>query len=362
MHDTARRTSLDALRGLAVVLMVEQHLGVWLWRGPARGETVTDYPLLLAFNALGGGAAPLFILLAGVGSALMAAARTNPDRTMIVRGLLVMALGYGLSLATPSWFTWRSWFVLHLMGLGMVLAPALRRLGIPALLAVAGVIFVLTPFVQTWLATPLHLENPRMAGWSGTPGRSDVLPGGHLRLALAEGQFPVLPWLGVFVLGIVAGRLSLDRPGQVGRLAAAVGLPGLLTSAIGLGFPVDSEVLARAFRVTVPFFPASPAEVCVLAGLALAAVRVALALETRRWLGPHHPLVVLGRTSLTLLIVHVILFREATRPVGLWQASSPAFALAVIVGFLAVAAVVARAWGRIGWIGGAEWLLRRAAP
>jgi uncharacterized membrane protein len=43
---------LDALRGLAVLLMMEQHLGVWLWRGPSPGERTPA--LLLGFNALGG--------------------------------------------------------------------------------------------------------------------------------------------------------------------------------------------------------------------------------------------------------------------------------------------------------------------
>ena len=35
-----RLLSLDALRGIAVFLMIEQHLGVWLWRGLQPGEHV----------------------------------------------------------------------------------------------------------------------------------------------------------------------------------------------------------------------------------------------------------------------------------------------------------------------------------
>jgi hypothetical protein len=47
---------------------MEQHLGVWLWRGPSPGERTPA--LLLGFNALGGMAAPLFVTLAGCGAAL----------------------------------------------------------------------------------------------------------------------------------------------------------------------------------------------------------------------------------------------------------------------------------------------------
>ncbi|MCA9712207.1 MAG: DUF1624 domain-containing protein, partial [Myxococcales bacterium] len=65
-----RLHALDALRGIAVFLMIEQHVGIWLWEGPGAGERQLDYPLLVGFNALGGMAAPLFVSLAGVGSAL----------------------------------------------------------------------------------------------------------------------------------------------------------------------------------------------------------------------------------------------------------------------------------------------------
>ena len=61
-----RLLSIDALRGLAVFLMMEQHMGVWLWNGGG-GRSLAKVPALVAFNALGGAAAPLFVTLAGVG-------------------------------------------------------------------------------------------------------------------------------------------------------------------------------------------------------------------------------------------------------------------------------------------------------
>src|SRR5690606_2353965 len=122
-----RLLGLDALRGIAVFLMIEQHLGVWLWRGPNPGESMTDYPGLLVFNALGGGAAPAFVTLAGIGASLLISKRETPDVTLILRGIVVVAFGYLLSALTPSWFTWQSWFVLHLMGFGMLVTPLLRR-------------------------------------------------------------------------------------------------------------------------------------------------------------------------------------------------------------------------------------------
>src|SRR5690349_4071162 len=93
-----RLLGLDALRGIAVFLMIEQHLGVWLWHGPARGETLEhDYLGLMIFNALGGGAAPAFVTLAGIGSSLLVTARLlrdqNPDKTLAMRGIAVLGFG-----------------------------------------------------------------------------------------------------------------------------------------------------------------------------------------------------------------------------------------------------------------------------
>ena len=87
-----RLLAVDALRGVAVILMIEQHLGAWLWKVPA-GTRVWDHPVLVGINALGGGAAPAFITVAGVGTALFVASRQRPDRAMLVRGLVVMGFG-----------------------------------------------------------------------------------------------------------------------------------------------------------------------------------------------------------------------------------------------------------------------------
>ena len=99
-------------------LMIEQHVGIWVWEGPAPGMKQLDYPLLVGFNALGGMAAPLFVTLAGCGSAMFVAAkRPNTDQTLVRRGLVLMGFGLALNLTMqglgmvidendPGWFSW----------------------------------------------------------------------------------------------------------------------------------------------------------------------------------------------------------------------------------------------------------------
>jgi uncharacterized membrane protein len=362
----SRLLSLDALRGVAVILMMTQHLGVWLWQveEPHRG-VIAQAPVYMAINGLGGLAAPIFITLAGVGTSLMVARAgpgRAPDPTLLRRGLVLMGFGYLLNWLTPSWFSLGTWFVLHMMGLAIATAPLWRRLGERALLVAEPVILLLTVVVQTLLATPVVLDNPRMRDLS--------LPGGALRLALAEGQFPVLPWLALFLVGMVIGRWLVATPeaaaARVSGLCRVCLLAGLaivgLDLAAGLVPALDflhREPWWRLVRVRTSFFPARPGIVLLLQAGVLLLVAIALRVERSRELDPRGWLVCLGRGSLTLLLVHVVLFREISRPLGAWQAFDRYTSLAIIVGWVVLCALLCRAWARSGFRFGAEWLLRR---
>jgi uncharacterized membrane protein len=351
----ARLHGLDALRGLAVFLMIEQHMGVWLWRGRALGESLADHWPLVAFNALGGGAAPMFITLAGVGTSLLLVHRHGPgtDVLLVRRGLVLLGFGLLLNLMTPSWFSWGSWFVLHLMGFAMALAPIWRRMSDRALLVAALVVVVGAVALQTWLDTPLNLTNPRM--------RDVSRPGGPLRLAFVEGQFPVFPWLAPYLLGTVAGRwIHARRFSAIAGLGIAALLFGALGWLVALRF-ANVELARRAFGIHLGFFPASIAIVALLVGVVLLVIALVARIDDRKPLSGRNPLVALGRISLTLLLVHVPLFREATRPIGWWQSLGASQVLLAIAIFLALCVAVARLWERFGYRFGAEWLLRKLA-
>lgn len=364
-----RLYGLDAMRGLAVLLMIEQHLGVWLWKGPAPGMRHVDYPILASFNALGGGAAPLFVTLAGIGSGLMIAKRKaaghGVDLTLVRRGLVLMGFGLLLNFLTPSWFTWRSWFVLHLMGFGMILAPALRRLPIRALPWLAFAILALTPTVEIALGTPLDLTNLRMSGvLTERLGVRTYLPYGVFRIALAEGQFPIFGWLSFFVAGLAAGHAISE--GETKRVIA-LGLlflgVGFILTLIGLAVPFTRGSWPHLVtRMHIPFFPASPALLAMLCGGVLLLAGVVLRASHRFPLHASHPMVTLGRGSLSLLLLHVYLFRELSRPIKLWRSLEPGPALGVLAGFTLVAFILCWLWQRIDYRFGTEWLLRKLAP
>ena len=363
-----RRLALDALRGLAVFLMIEQHVGIWVWQGPSPGMRANDYPLLVGFNALGGMAAPLFVTLAGCGSAMMVAANLpGTDRTLVRRGVVLMGFGLGLNLvmqglgmvidpADPGWFSWGSWFVLHMMGLAMALAPIWRRLSNRALLGVCVGVLVTTVIVRVWLQTPLSVGNPFM--------RDTSRPGGVLRLALAESQFPILPWLTFYVAGFISGRwLLVEKTGRVALLGLsfmALGGGGHALLLAGV-LPRQNVYLFRAFELHLGFFPASVAIVGLLLGGALLLIAGVSAYENWRSMSSRNPMVTLGRISLTLLLIHVPLFRRLSRLpfIDIWRNLDANVSLVVVFAFFFLALVGAWFWQRVGYRYGAEWWFRK---
>jgi uncharacterized membrane protein len=360
-----RLLGLDALRGIAVFLMIEQHLGVWLWRGLDPGESMTgDHLGLLVFNALGGGAAPAFVTLAGIGSSLLvhkrAATGAKLDLTLAKRGLAVIGFGYLLSFLTPSWFSVHTWFVLHLMGFGMLVTPLLRRLPSWALLSLGLGVLSLTGWVQATLDVPIALDNEYMRGQAPASPVHWI----GLRIAVAEGQFPIFPWFSFYLAGLVCGRwVAQDKLVHIANLAGGTAIVGGIGLALATVAPAPiGSALWRGTTLRIPFFPASPTLVALLLAAVLLGIWLVMAWE-RRWpLRENNPLVTLGRASLTLLILHVWLFREATRPIGVWQALDVAPAMLVLFAFVALASLASWQWQRVGYRFGAEWLLRKLAP
>jgi uncharacterized membrane protein len=352
-----RLTTLDALRGLSVFAMIEQHVGIWLWEGPAPGKTELDYPGLVLFNAGSAIGAPMFYVLAGVGTALLCRNGQRPhlDASLVRRGALLYAFGLAVNLLTPSWFSWGSFFALHMMGVGILLGPLWRRLPDWVLLTIAGALLAGAPLGQVWLETPAHLSNAHM--------RDVSLPGGALRLALFESQYCLFPWLSTYVVGFWAGRRVIrgDLRALLGVGAALVGIGAVGHGAVWLTGAGEPDLLWYAFRLRLGWFPASIAIVTLLLGPTLWILAVAIRWDERRPLAPNHPLVALGRISLTVFIVHAPLFRELSRPIGWWSALAAGPTLVVIAAFTVVCLGIARWWSRHDYRFGAEWLMRRIA-
>jgi uncharacterized membrane protein len=337
--------------------MVQQHLGAWMWNQPWRDirALLAEHPFMIGLNGLGGLAAPLFVVLAGMGASFLVVSKENPDRILVGRGLALMALGYALNLAVPGWFTAGSWYILHLIGFSYVAAPLLRRLPARWLFAVMAAGILSAVALQTILDTPYFIRNARMGDLS--------LAGGHLRLAFVEGHFPVFPWLSVFVAGMAAGRALLaGRPRNVVVLAVGLAGTGGLLALAGNAIPSLTQVgpVKRFFVMRTGFYPALPPVTLLLSAVALLCTAAAWKVGQLARIYAGNPLVCLGRASLTVFVSHIIIFRELAQRLGLSKACSKPGTMVLIAGVAGAAAALAMLWRGAGYRFGAEWLVRKA--
>ena len=350
----SRITGIDALRGLAVILMVEQHMGIWLWDKSDRLMDFFSFPVIISLNAMGGFAAPAFITLSGVGAVLLTERFPRSDAMLAKRGIMVIAFGYLLNILTPSWFSWGSWYVLHMIGAGFILTPLLRRMKTLYLPALFVICIIIAVALQNSLDTPLFIYNDFM--------RNTDRPGGLLRLVIAEGQFPLFPWLALVAGGVLAGRwIIAGNIRSIVLFAACLLIAGGLLSLVHFIGPefTRSGILKRAFWFYPGFYPAHPPMFLILASLVQFAIAAVIAIERKVTIGEGNFLVVLGRSSLTILFVHIFLFREMTRRVDLWKYFSSGMTLAVIAAVVCLFALLALLWKRAGYRYGFEWLMRR---
>jgi len=350
-----RLENLDALRGIAVLLMIQQHLSMWLWSlgdQPARGLW-ENHTLMMAVNALGMLAAPLFISLAGAGSRFLYSRHERPGRTLVIRGLFIIACGYLLNLITPHWFGPGSWFVLHCTGACIALSPLLNRLRAPILIALCGAALFGAVLVQNLLHTPLYLSQARMGDAS--------LPGGILRHAVAEGYFPLLPWIAFFIAGICAGRwIAGNRIRCIAAMATAMIVVSLVLQLLhsrGYAFATYGRFY-RAFIALPYFFPALPPLMLALLGLAMLFIAGAARFPSAF----PKPLAPVGRAPLTALITHAFIFMEISRPLGFFNSFPTTATMGITLLVCALYAIAAFYWRKSSFRYGFEWAMRKLAP
>ncbi len=172
---------LDAFRGLFIVGMVVVHIlydikymfGQDIYLPPIYGF-VKDY------------GSALFILLSGICVTL--------GRHSVKRGLTVLGLAFGvtavmelLCLIDGDSFMHIYFGILHLLGVCMLLYPLYKRLPLWLTSAVGVAIIALKPLVS----------DIECGNW--------LLPLGITDIGMAD-YFPLIPHLGVFMLGTVLGR------------------------------------------------------------------------------------------------------------------------------------------------------------
>ena len=182
----ARIWEIDALRGVAVILMVAYHFFFDLsYFGGAPYDVSSG---LLMF--IGRSAAFLFVFLAGLSMTLSYAHGSRFSR-FLRRGAVIFGMGMAITAFTLLAFPRNAilFGVLHLIGLSTILAyPFLAR---PKLILASGIALILLGFI-------------------GLPSSPALLWLAPYPFTTFD-YFPLLPWLGVVLLGAYAGNALYGR-------------------------------------------------------------------------------------------------------------------------------------------------------
>jgi uncharacterized protein len=351
-----RIIDLDVTRGVALVgVCVMNYHGYLLNRGanPGTGFWARQFdpwhgPLSTRFAAT-------FVVVAGMGISLLTRrsratgdrAAISADRWVLVRrGVLLYAFGFFLNWVWPGTilFYYGAFFLVGAL-VCTLRSRWLVLLGTTAALAAAG--------LQWWVLARTH-DGRRPTWFTDGTASAHTSPRDLVLDTFVRGTHPLLPWLLFLCAGMVLGR-ALPFTRRLRTLLIALGV-----ACVVLGYSLHHLLSWHPLlRSTDPFDRGVLYSLTAL-GVAVAAVCIvgSFAQATARAVGTHM-LAVTGRTTLTLYVLHVLVFNlvvdwlEWVKPAGL--VTSLSFALV----FWLVAIVAANAWALWQPLGPLEWLYRR---
>ncbi len=332
MNSSARLFPLDSFRGLIMIAMAIDHASLLVAKvhsGEFWGMALPEYQDAWWFLTrwITHLCAPGFFFAMGAGVALLTAARRADGwtegritRFLVTRGLLLILLQQFLE--NPAWL------------LGELSAAAgaqtVRGGGVPGggegVMLHLGVLYALGAALVIW-GFLYRLPSSAVAAISiaAIGGTHLLMPGPGwaaeqfhpvIRLLVVPGQsgilqvfYPVLPWMGVAGLGVLAGRLLREDPSGawpvIGAAGAALLLLFLTMRFLGAGdyHPVGAGVIGW---LNATKYPPSVVFLAMTLGVNLI-VLWALA----RWSatpGDRNPVSVFGRSALFFYIVHLYLY------------------------------------------------------
>ncbi len=313
---------------------------------------------------LDGRATATFVILAGIGIALMSrcAAASNDSvalsdvrKTLVRRGLFLLVVGF-LNLVIWPGDILRVYGVSLLLVSPLLKAPGRRLLLLSAAFAVVfAVLVVIGDFEKNW-------------DWQTLTYRDLWTASGILRNLFYDGFRSVFPWTGFVLYGMWLGRLDLaDRrvSRRVLTTAVTVAVAAEFTSrwvvSYFLARPIDgldAETVGALFGTES--MPALPLFLLAAGGTATAVIALCVRVAkrgTQMW----QPLVATGQMALTWYFAHILLGLGLLVALGRVGTESLAMAAGYGLLFFALAVILSWGWKAKFRHGPLEWLMRKVA-
>lgn len=291
-----RDKTIDTLRGLAIFTMIAANLA-----GPVLAD---PHPFLFRFY--GSFAAPLFILISGMMVAITTQTRSHDLKYFLVRGMLVMTVGALIDMLIWRIYPFTTVDVLYLIGISLPLAYLFQRLNAPYQWFIVISIFFLTPFLQN------------IFGYTDYPTEF-FFPSGGLTIIienqtnilnhwLIDGWFPVFPWLGFSLLGVILAKLRLKYKTFGESVFFLTGIFLLLFGSV-IWYLYPGKFLTRAGYSEL-FYPPTPGYIISAVGL----IVLLFFIVDYKHSVAYNPLQALGESALFMYILHLSLIEYVIVP------------------------------------------------
>jgi uncharacterized membrane protein len=313
----ARLTSVDALRGLVMIIMALDHVRDFIHRGAMIGsptDLATTTPVLFMTRWLTHFCAPVFMLTAGMGAYFYLQRSRTPEgavsgkralcRFLITRGLWLIVLeltlmqfayNFNLSTANPIFL-----LVLYVLGACMIILAALIWLPLPVLAAIS-----ISTIALHNLADAVRSSSP----WWILLHQVGAFPfAGRVFIA----AYSLVPWFAVMALGFCLASVFSMAPERRRRFFLRAGIAmtiGFLVIRVinGYGDPSRWSWQPSAAFTVLSFlnttkYPPSLDFLLMTLGPAL----IVLSWFDRISFARSNPLIVFGRVPLFYFVLHFL--------------------------------------------------------
>ncbi|MCB2203822.1 DUF1624 domain-containing protein [bacterium] len=291
---------IDALRGLAIILMVPANLAPYFTE-----------PHPMWFRILGSFAAPTFIMLSA-GMVILTGERHNLAY-FLKRGAIIIGTGVCIDLFLWDILPFTSFDVLYIIGLSLPLIYMLRNSSRAELLRLAIIVFLATYVLQMYFgyhteALEVYLDEITLPSL-----------GRLLQSFFIDGWFPLFPWIGYAVTGAVLFRtIFRENSGVSNRfllLGATLTALGFLLLFVPLPFVrnlADGAILTTRGGYSEIFYPPTFAYIFTSIGIVLL---FSTLIRRMPYMGITAVLAFFGRYSMLVYILHQLLGSLVVEPV-----------------------------------------------
>ncbi len=353
---TSRIIGYDFARALAVLGMIIVNFKIVM----NASEAGADW-LIRLVGLLEGRAAATFVVLAGVGLALLSRrARlagdqdgiSNNRRTLLKRALFLFVVGL---LYTPIWPA----DILHFYGIYIAIGAFLLAASDRSLWMWIGV------FAAGFVVMMFVFDYEQGWDWNTLAYTDFWTPVGMARHLFFNGFHPVFPWTAFLLAGMWLGRQDMGNPATrrqilfigVGAVILAEAASALLIQSVIPDLGVET---AESLFGTQPM-PPMPLYLLGGGGTAFAVIALSIMLTNRlagaRWL---EPFISVGQLALTIYVAHVVIGMGGLEMLGMLENRSLIFATTSAIIFYGASMLFAFLWRKRFKRGPLEWVMRRA--